>query len=93
MFIVWGFRDTEKILGYTEQLYRCEHCNNVARHKMFRRIHWFTLFWIPLIPTSFKYFGCCPICNYGKKLKKEEAVQLGKISKEEMARMQQEGRA
>ncbi len=84
MFIIWGFRNTEKILGYTEQPYRCTHCNNVAHHKVFRRIHWFTLFWIPIIPTSFKYFGCCPICNYGQQLKKEQAMELASKTAQEI---------
>lgn len=76
MFIIWGTRGMEKILGYTGQKYQCGHCNNVSQYKVFRRQKWFTLFWIPIFPFSSEYYVCCPICNYGQKVPKEEAQRL-----------------
>lgn len=76
MLIIWGFRNTEKVFGYTEQPYRCNHCNNVSYYKVFRRIKWFTLFWIPVIPVGFTYYCCCPVCNYGQKVGKAKALEL-----------------
>lgn len=84
MLIVWGFRNTEKVLGYTQPPYNCGHCNNVSYHKVFRRIKWFTLFWIPIIPVSFSYYGCCPICNYGQRLNKEQAFELAQRQKDQI---------
>lgn len=75
MFIIWGFRDSEDVLGYLKVPYRCEHCNNVSNYKIFRRRNWFTLFWIPLIPVSTKYYIACPICNHGFNVPKEEAMK------------------
>ena len=75
MFIIWGTREKEKELGISQQSYQCTHCNNVSNYKIFRRKNWFTVFWIPIIPLSSKYFISCPICNYGQKIKKAEALE------------------
>ena len=50
--------------------------NNESHFKVFRRMTWFTLFWIPIFPVGRKIFVTCPICNYGKKMKKAEAMDL-----------------
>lgn len=76
MLIIWGTRNTEAILGYTQDQFRCVHCNNVAYQKIFRRDHKFALFWIPLFPLDTTYYGCCPVCNYGQKLDKQQAYAL-----------------
>lgn len=75
MLIIWGTKGIEKILGFSKQPYRCNHCNNVNHYKILRRRTWFTLFWIPIFPVSSKYFITCPICNYGAQIKKDEAMQ------------------
>ncbi len=75
MFIIWGTKHTEKELGLSQQTYACQHCGNTSNYKIFRRRNWFTIFWIPLIPLGTKYFISCPICNYGQKLKKAEALE------------------
>ena len=74
MFIIWGSRGMDKTLGETERTYQCQHCNNVSHYKIFRRRNWFTLFWIPIFPFSSKYYISCPICNFGSKLKKQDAL-------------------
>ncbi len=75
MFIIWGSRSREKVLGHTGQTYQCGHCNNASRYKVFRRQRWFTLFWIPIFPFNSEYYVACPICNYGVKVPKEEAMK------------------
>lgn len=75
MFIIWGSKVMEKVLGKSQRAYQCAHCNNVNNYKIFRRRNWFTLFWIPIFPFSSKYFIACPICNYGSQIKKEEALE------------------
>lgn len=75
MFIIWGTKHTEKELGLSKQAYACQHCGNTSNYKIFRRRNWFTIFWIPLIPLGTKYFITCPICNYGLKIKKAEALE------------------
>lgn len=76
MFIIWGTRVMDKVLGYTQEQYQCGHCNNASRYKIFRRRKWFTLFWIPIFPFSSKYYVCCPVCNFGQEVPKAEADRL-----------------
>lgn len=76
MFIIYGTKSFDKTLGNLGIINRCEHCNNDIHFKVFRRMNWFTLFWIPIFPVSRKYYITCPICNYGKKLKKAEAMEI-----------------
>lgn len=76
MFIIWGTKSFEKVLGYSQMSYQCGHCNNASQYKIFRRRKWFTLFWIPIIPLGSHYFIACPICNYGREIKKAEVDGL-----------------
>ena len=76
MFIIWGTRYTEDVMGYTDKKFRCTHCNNVAYQKVFRRDKKFALFWIPLFPLDTEYFWCCPICNFGQKISRDQAVNM-----------------
>ena len=73
MFIVWGSRTTKKLLG-NAKVYNCGHCNNANPFQVICVKNWFTLFWIPIFPTSVNYFIMCPICGDGFKLKKEQAM-------------------
>ncbi|MBQ9123052.1 MAG: zinc ribbon domain-containing protein [Lachnospiraceae bacterium] len=82
MFIIWGSRSMDKTLGETQRTYQCQHCNNASRYRVFRRRNWFTLFWIPIFPFSSKYFITCPICNFGSKLKKQDALDLLQVPTE-----------
>lgn len=76
MLIIWGTKGFEKTLGTLASVWKCEHCQNESHYRVFRVRRWFTLFWIPIFPIGSKFFVTCPICNYGKKLKKAEAVDL-----------------
>jgi len=72
MFIIWGTHTYKKLLG-TAQMVNCGHCSNVVPFQIVRARTWFTLFWIPLIPLSTKYFIVCPICGSGVQVKKDQA--------------------
>lgn len=76
MLIIWGTKGFEKVLGMTKQPYQCSHCGNANYYKIVRQRVWFTLFWIPLFPVSTKYYVLCPICDFGSKLKKDEALAM-----------------
>lgn len=78
MFVIWGTRHTEDILGYTENKYHCAHCNNDAYQKIFRRDKRFALFWVPLFSLDTTYYGCCPICSYGQKIDQQQAIALAR---------------
>ena len=72
MFIVYGTRKMKKVLAHTPQ-YTCPRCAGVTHYAVMRIISCFTLFWIPLIPYSFKYYMVCPICGVNTEVKAEEA--------------------
>ena len=76
MFIVWGTRVLKKEMGYTKNVFHCNHCNNDNHYKITRVRKFFALFWIPLIPYSSKYFVHCPICDYGYEVKKDALENL-----------------
>ena len=59
----WG-RQTIKQIGIVLKR-MCDHCNNEEYWVLTRTITWFTLFFIPVIPYSVKYFLSCPVCKYG----------------------------
>ncbi|MBQ7359050.1 MAG: zinc ribbon domain-containing protein [Lachnospiraceae bacterium] len=90
MLIIWGSRSMDKTLGETQRSYQCQHCNNVNRYRVFRRRNWFTLFWIPIFPFSSKYYITCPICNFGSKLKKQDALDQLQVATEMQQQIQTE---
>lgn len=75
MLIIWGSRSMDKTLGETERSYECQNCHNVSHYRIFSRKEWFTLFWIPIFPFSSTHYISCPVCNFGKKIKKQEALE------------------
>ncbi len=76
MFIIWGTRVMNKVLGYFNQPYKCGRCNNVSNFKLIRQRKWFTLFWIPIFPIGTKHFFGCPVCNYGNYIQKADAKNM-----------------
>lgn len=65
MFIIFGWgKQTIKIIGATFKNL-CSNCKNEEYWTLQRTITWFTLFFIPVIPYSIKYFLYCPICERG----------------------------
>ncbi|MCT4575253.1 MAG: AAC(3) family N-acetyltransferase [Alphaproteobacteria bacterium] len=69
MFIFgWGFKTIKRygVLGKGT----CNVCNKDTRWQLIKITTWFTLFFIPIIPTSIKRMVICDICNSGKELDK-----------------------
>lgn len=62
----WG-RQTFKLIGVVYKNL-CSHCHNEDYWVLTRIRTWFTLFFIPIIPYSTKYFLSCPVCKYGATL-------------------------
>lgn len=76
MFVVYGVKTFRKILGMCSYNAICPVCNNTISYNVVRHFIWFSLFWIPLIPLSKKYFLCCPVCKSEKKITKQQAMLL-----------------
>lgn len=76
IFFGWGRQTTWNVGPVFQQL--CSHCNNDDYWVLTRRITWFTLFFIPIIPYNIKYIVTCPTCEYGIQLdgKKFEEMRV-----------------
>jgi hypothetical protein len=70
----WNFQTIKQIGLVFKQL--CGHCNNEEYWVLTRTITWFTLFFIPIIPYSIKYFLCCPVCKYGITLDQKQIDEI-----------------
>jgi hypothetical protein len=60
MIIIFGLRRLRKGLGPV--MLRCANCG-ASPLVLFRVSTWFALFFIPMIPISFKHFTACPNCR------------------------------
>lgn len=70
----WG-RQTIKQIGVAfKQM--CNHCHNEDYWVLTRITTWFTLFFIPVIPYSIKYFLSCPVCQYGLTLDSKQIEEI-----------------
>ena len=74
----WNFQTRKQIGVFFKQV--CGHCNNEEYWVLTRTITWFTLFFIPLIPYSIKYFLSCPICQYGLTLDQKQINEIKPIA-------------
>lgn len=78
MFIIWGTRGYQKVLGQHGAITTCQHCHNDMQKEILEMGRKFTIFWIPLFKMGRKYFLACPICHYGHELTKEQMEALVK---------------
>jgi hypothetical protein len=60
VIIIFGLRRLRKSLGSV--LLRCANCG-MSPLALLRVSTWFALFFIPLIPVSFKHYTVCPNCK------------------------------
>lgn len=74
----WGHQ-TIKNIGPTFKNH-CSHCNNEDYWALTKYTTWFTLFFIPVIPYSIKYFLSCPVCQYGITLDSNQLEQIKPIA-------------
>ncbi|MCK9329515.1 MAG: zinc ribbon domain-containing protein [Candidatus Cloacimonetes bacterium] len=74
----WG-RQTIKNIGPIFKNH-CSHCNNEEHWTITKYTTWFTLFFIPIIPYSIKYFLSCPVCQYGTTLDSNQLEQIKPIA-------------
>ncbi len=73
--IIFGWRNKIYIIGLLHKQI-CNNCHNEEYWLLKKSTKWFTLFFIPAIPVQNKYFTCCPICDKGFFITKEEAKKL-----------------
>jgi hypothetical protein len=69
MIIIFGLRRMRKGMGPI--LLRCSNCG-ASPLVLFRISTWFALFFIPMIPVSFKHYTACPNCKRLDPVSKEQ---------------------
>ena len=69
MILIFGLRRLRKSLGPI--LLRCSNCG-ASPLGLFRVSTWFAVFFIPLIPVSFKQFTVCPNCKRLDQVSKQQ---------------------
>jgi hypothetical protein len=74
MFLIFGFRTRVKALA--RLLLICRACTRPASHAVYRKMRWFTLFFIPVIPLSRKHLLQCAMCGHVGAISKEDAERL-----------------
>ncbi len=80
MFILFGWgKKTTKDYGETYPI-KCSNCNNDIYSKLVNIKTWFTLFFIPIIPYSSKYYLLCNICSSGIELKGESVEKAKSLN-------------
>jgi hypothetical protein len=72
--IIFGFRNALAVLAMV--LLQCNRCGMPANQRVQRLRHWFTLFFIPVIPLRTTYFMTCAYCGSDTKIRKEDAERL-----------------
>lgn len=76
MFIIWGSKETSKIVGKVQKNFTCNHCNNTTPFQIVKNVKWFTLYFIPVFPLNSDYRAECPICRYGFDIDKRRAEEI-----------------
>lgn len=70
----WG-KKTVKQIGIAFKN-RCNNCHNEDFWILSKITTWFSLYLIPVLPYSTKYFLSCPICQQGLVLNQEQLRQI-----------------
>lgn len=74
--IIFGWNhQTLKQIGVAFK-HLCAHCHNEDYWILTRITTWFTLFFIPVIPYSIKYFLSCPVCQRGLTLDSKQIEEI-----------------
>jgi hypothetical protein len=72
--ILFGVRSRRKRLGTATT--ECPQCHKTCSQAVARLQRWFTLFFIPVIPFSTRYYAVCSMCSGATKLDRAEAERL-----------------
>lgn len=74
--IIFGWRATIKlIVAIPQSTGYC--CSTESAKRVVRRKKWFTIFFIPIIPYSTKYYMECVACGKTTKVSLDEMKELG----------------
>lgn len=89
MIIIFGLRRLRKGLGPV--MLRCSNCG-MSPLVLFRVSTWFALFFIPVVPVSFKHFTACANCKRVEQVSKTQ-VETARAQEEAIRATSQGGPA
>jgi tetratricopeptide repeat protein len=71
MSIIFGSRSKNRVMG--QKVYSCSRCRIPSYHAIVRSQGWFTLYFIPLIPTGKSTISRCNLCGYQEQINNKQA--------------------
>jgi hypothetical protein len=71
--IIVGFSNTPNLLGCVD-IFECPKCLNTSNWQLLKIDKFFTLFFIPIIPTGNKYSLVCEFCDHQEILSKKDFI-------------------
>lgn len=71
--IILGYRNNPKFFGFADN-FECPKCFNRSNWQLLKLEKYFTLFFIPIIPTGNEYSLICEYCDYQEFLNKNEFI-------------------
>jgi hypothetical protein len=69
--IIVGYKNIPKLLGSVDT-FECQRCLNIANWNLLNVEKYFTLFFIPIIPTGDEYSIICESCHHQEILNKKD---------------------
>ena len=72
--IIVGSRNTPKLLGYVDK-FECPKCLNRSNWQLLNIEKYFTLFFIPIIPTGNEHSLICQVCDHQEILSKKDFIK------------------
>lgn len=78
--IIWGWgRQTVKDYGPAVP-FNCPNCGNFSFWRFSRRLTWFSLFFIPVIPYGWKHYLLCEVCSRGTQVSGAELKRVEELA-------------
>lgn len=76
MFFLVGAQTYSHELGFYKKEGTCPGCGRTINLGIARYSAWLTVFFVPCIPLSIKYYKYCPDCGISAQIKRKEAKSL-----------------
>ena len=76
MFFLIGAQTYSNELGSYKKEGTCPSCKRTINLGITRVSTWLTVFFIPCVPVSIKYFKFCPECGISAQISRKEAKAL-----------------
>lgn len=79
MFIVFGTKRNQKVLGNSKDVHQCKNCLRETHFKITFETHWFTIYWLPILPFALFRSVICPVCGEQIKKNRKEIIKSREV--------------